>query len=263
MNLHFRFAQNRARRTLLYLHGFMGQSDDWLQVAERLGSKFNHLFIDLPGHGKSLLKEDETPSAETFFAALQDVLQTVKVSRVTVIGYSMGGRLAMQWLVQSPQKIEAMVLESAHPGLITAEKRQRRRQADRDLSMRLSEADFDFRAFLRDWYAMPLFGNLQKNPQFARLLERRLQNDPRQLAGALTGFSVARQPSLWNRLAKWDLPVLLICGESDQKYADVSARMQATNPNFKRVVAPGCGHNVHFENPEWMAREVEGFLERS
>ncbi len=260
MKLHFRFENHNAVRTLVLLHGFMGRSGDWHFLAKRLTECCNVLLVDLPAHGKSLAHDDEASQAwEIFFGELDGILQKLRLKHICLLGYSMGGRLALQWAVNNPQRTEKLILESANPGIANAEERRLRLQNDLALSAKMQSPEFDFERFLKDWYAQPLFANLNRHPAFADLLRQRLQNDPLRLAWALNAFSVGRQENIWPRLADMRQPTLLICGAADEKYMRISERMQRCNPKFKRQVAEHCGHNVHFENPEWFARQVTTF----
>ncbi len=261
MTLHFRFEEHGAAQTVLFLHGFMGQSEDWQTVQEHLAGAFNLLAIDLPGHGKSFIppETENELNADLFFDLLNRLLERLAIGKLNVVGYSLGGRLALQWAVKHPQKVERLVLESVNPGLKREEARQERVQADAALSARLAREGFDLPSFLQEWYAMPLFGKLRDHANFSELWQRRLQGNPRQWALALRAFSLGRQPALWGRLS--DLPpTLVICGALDEKYRKIGAQMQKQHPGIKLEIAANCGHTVHFEAPRWFADKVLHFL---
>ena len=261
MTLHFRLEEHGAAQTVLFLHGFMGQAEDWQSVQAHLSGTFNLLAVDLPGHGKSLIhpETENELNAKLFFDLLNRLLERLAIRQLSVVGYSLGGRLALQWAVKYPQKVERLVLESVHPGLEREEARQERMQSDAALSARLAREGFDLPSFLQEWYAMPLFGKLREHAKFPELLQRRLQGDPRQWALALRAFSLGRQPALWNRLS--DLPpTLVICGASDEKYRKIGGQMQKHHPELKLEIAAHCGHTVHFEAPRWFAEKIKHFL---
>jgi 2-succinyl-6-hydroxy-2,4-cyclohexadiene-1-carboxylate synthase len=261
VKLHFRFADRNAEQTVLLLHGFMGHSSDWQVVAAAIENRFNVLSVDLPGHGNSLIGKDETRhGAQTFFDELNRLLERLALVRIHVLGYSMGGRLALQWALAYPNRIEKMVLESVNPGIANIAERELRCQNDLALSRKMESPDFEFKTFLEKWYRQALFADLHRHPHFNHLMKRRLQNNPGHLALALRAFSVGQQGSLWPKLAEMRQPVLLVAGALDQKYVNISAEMQSRNPGFKREVAPGCGHNVHFENDRWFVHRVMAFL---
>ena len=96
--------------------------------------------------------------------------------------------------------------------------------------------------------------------RFETLVSRRLENDPRKLAMALRGLSVGNQPSLWEDLRRMDLPILLMAGQEDAKYRRIARDMAERCPSVTVEIVPGCGHNVHFEDPEGFVARLRGFL---
>jgi len=258
MKLHYEIVNDGDDPAILYMHGFMGSAADWRPVIKRIDSSFRHLAVDLPGHGRSLnLPSYDAPATMT---ALLAVLDKLAIGQPLLVGYSMGGRLALRLALEHPQRFKALVLESASAGLKSAAGREARRQSDRQIALELERSNY--REFLERWYRQPLFGGLTQRADFDRLMEKRLRNNPPELAKALRGLSVAEQPSLWDRLEEIELPTLLLCGERDEKYRQISEEMQRRNLRFKRVVIADSAHNTHFEQCGIFAREVKAFLDK-
>ena len=255
MSLNAQWTDNGSAQTIVYLHGFMGSAADWEQISERLGASFNHLCIDLPGHGASPI--DKNCSFQQTAVQISALLNEFNIHQAHWVGYSMGGRILLNFALQFPQRVRSLVLESASPGLRSREEREKRRNADRHKAEMLQQ---DFAAFLQEWYRQPLFGYITDNKRFPDLIQRRLKNDPDRLAKAMVNLSVANQPDLWPRLGELSCPVLLICGGLDQKYVEITKRMQEMQPVFSRRIVPECGHNVHFEQPEKFAEILREFL---
>ncbi len=175
-----------------------------------------------------------------------------------LVGYSLGGRLALQLAARHPEKILSLTLLSSSPGLPSAAGRAARRRADDALATDLETRGL--KAFLPSWYALALFGGLRRKPElFRRLLARRRQNDAAALARALRGCSVGRQRSLWLQLPKLNMPVLLIAGRSDEKYVRLMRLMQRQIPGARFCVVPGAAHAVVEEQPARVARLLEKF----
>ncbi len=258
MSLHGRFIDRDSRETLVLLHGFMGSTHDWDALLARMARTFNWLVVDLPGHGLSRAAGRKDFKAQTFFSAFDGLLQRFGLNKIHLLGYSMGGRLALQWAVRFPHKIRSLILESAHPGLPDSAQRQARLEQDEALSRRLQTENFE--TFLQHWYAQPLFGHVAQHAKFPDLLRRRLENDVRGLGMALSGFSLGRQPSLWPELKKISFPVLILSGAADEKYHKIAREVCARNSNFQCQSAAECAHTVHFENPRWFADTVNAFL---
>ena len=237
----------------------MGSSSDWRHVAATLAP--DHLCVapDLPGHGVSCGLSCGSYSFEGAARATLGVLDRLGVGRATVVGYSMGGRLALYLALRHPRRCSGLFLESASPGLEDATERAARRRADEEKARRLETDDFE--TFLRDWYAQPLFASLARRDGLVEeTIEARRGNDPAELARALRGMGTGAQPPLWGELPGLAVPTLALAGELDEKFVAVSRRMAAASPNVRAAVVPGAGHNVRAEAPETYLDALRGYL---
>jgi len=247
--------------SVLFLHGFMGSSADWQDVVAAIGNRAFSIALDLPGHGSSL---GLTPGAYTMEGATRAVvraLDELEVERPVIVGYSMGGRLALYLALRYPERCAGLFLESASPGLERLAERKARRALDEEMAKRLESGDFD--AFLRDWYRQPLFEHLADNESLLRrTIAARRRNDPSELARSLRGMGTGSQPSLWEDLEGLAVPALAVTGELDGKYARISSRMAGFTQKIEAVVIPGVGHNAHDEAPAQYAALLGRFLDR-
>jgi 2-succinyl-6-hydroxy-2,4-cyclohexadiene-1-carboxylate synthase len=246
-----------GRPALVFLHGFLGSSEDWRDVTDALSDRFYCIAIDLPGHGRSV---GRGPSAAYLFhvaiEGVAGVMQELGLRDATLVGYSMGGRVALALaLWKKSPLVKAVIAESASVGIEVESERAARRIRDAGLSVELE--DVPLLEFLRTWYAQPLFASLSGCPDaLESLLERRLNNDGGELAKALHGMSAGVQPSLWDRLKSASVDLTFIAGGSDEKYKALAGRMAAASSRGKSVVVPGAGHNVHLEQPDAFCRIV-------
>jgi 2-succinyl-6-hydroxy-2,4-cyclohexadiene-1-carboxylate synthase len=256
--LYFECSGDTSNSPVVLLHGFMGNTQDWAPVMQRLATHFFCLAIDLPGHGKSLNVED----AFTFPGIAAAIVQVFEANRVTsapIIGYSMGGRIALYLAVHYPHLCSALIVESATAGIRDETLRSERRCLD-DKWVRLMKEGV-FEQFLRTWYAQPVFSSLAQKPAILeKIIKRRRSNDPKGLVRALEVFSVGSQTPLWDHLPSLALPVLLITGEQDKKYVDLITDMATKIPASTVVILPDAGHNVHMERPEDFAEHIIAFL---
>lgn len=236
----------------------MGSSDDWRDVAERLGNRFCRVAVDLPGHGNSLGLPENEYTMDGAANALLRTLDDLGVRRASIAGYSMGGRLALYFALRHPERCEKLFLESASPGLKSKEERAARRKADEDKAKRL-ESGADFDAFLEEWYAQPLFATLD-DTLVEDLIELRKGNDPHELARLLRGMGTGSQPSLWEELKNLRAPTLAVAGELDGKFTSIAREMAERSPRISFEIVPGAGHNVHMEEPGSYFASLEGFL---
>ena len=246
---------------VLFLHGFMGSSADWREVMTALEDRAFCIAVDLPGHGASL---ELTPEAYTIEGAAQAVIGTLdelEVGRPVMVGYSMGGRLALYLALRYPGRCAGLFLESASPGLESAEERAVRRAADEERAKRLESGDLE--KFLEDWHRQPLFASMARNEDLLRrTVEARRRNDPGELARSLRRMGTGSQPSLWGELERLEIPALVVAGGLDEKYAGISSRVASLNPQLESVVVPEAGHTVHAETPAVYISLLKQFAQR-
>lgn len=237
-----------SQPAVLFLHGFMGSSADWHDIAAALEGRSRSIAVDLPGHGRATGLPD---AAYTMAGAAEWVLRTLdglRIERPLLVGYSMGGRLALYLALRHPDRCAGLFLESASPGLEDAAERAARRRADEERAARLEGGDF--RGFLEAWYRQPLFAPLARDENLLRrTIEDRLRNDPAELARSLRGMGTGDQPSLWSGLPGLRVPALAVAGGLDEKFVGISRRMASLAPGMRPAVVPGAGHNVHAEAP--------------
>jgi 2-succinyl-6-hydroxy-2,4-cyclohexadiene-1-carboxylate synthase len=256
--------QETRPTTVLFLHGFLGCGADWAPIIEGLGAEFHCIAPDLPGHGGATL--DALAGKCGFIATAKALLKRLdkeQVPQCALVGYSMGGRIALYLALRYPHRFPRVALESASPGLREESERAPRREQDEALARRLETMDdAKFRAFLEEWYGQPLFASLAQHPALrAGLIERRMRNSPAALAAALRGMGLAAQPSLWAALPDFRTPALLIVGSRDRKFCPIAERMSEYRSNIAVHEMADCGHNVHLENPSGYTTVLKRFLE--
>jgi 2-succinyl-6-hydroxy-2,4-cyclohexadiene-1-carboxylate synthase len=248
------------RPAILFLHGFMGAGADWAGAISALDERFCCVAPDLPGHGGSVGLPPEDYTVEGATRELLALLDELDIDHPVLVGYSMGGRLALYLALRYPERCSGLILESASPGIGDAAERQARREADEEGARRLESGAFE--GFLRDWYSQPLFASLARRVGFVEaMIGARSRNDPGELARSLRGMGTGNQPSLWEELAGLRVPALAVAGELDEKFIGISRRMAAASPNVRVAVVPGAGHNVRAEVPDAYLALLKRFLD--
>ena len=255
--------------TLLFVHGFLGEAGDWERMRALLEPALVANCFELPGHGAARpVAADAGGGPARWFAAagerLRDACTALEAPPV-LVGYSMGGRLALYTALRFPRAARALIVIAADPGIEDPVIRAERLTRDEALARRLAAAadPAAFTAWLQLWYAAPLFGDLRHHPHFDDLLRRRLRGRPASLAAALRGLSVAVQPVLWEALPRLPIPALFIAGADDGKYRAVADRIATLGPPWESAVCPGAAHAVHLEQPEAVARLIRTFVRRN
>src|SRR5215218_2137056 len=97
---------------LLLLHGITNSSETWEHVAPRLAERFALIAPDLLGHGQSATPRGDY-SLGAHASGARDLLTALGIDRVTVVGHSLGGGIAMQFAYQFPERCERLVLVSS------------------------------------------------------------------------------------------------------------------------------------------------------
>ena len=260
------FSGNTSKPLILLLHGFMGDVHEFNEVISMLADDFCCLEVDLPGHGKTQILSTDSKyecyqmpnTANALIQLLDKLLDKLNVSECFLIGYSMGGRLALYLALHFPQYFTKVILESTSPGLATESERLARIQGDAQIARKISRiiTREDFTIFLANWYSQTIFGEIKNHPQFSQLIEQRLQNNPEQLVRSLKMMGTGVQPSLWSKLATNKIPLLLLVGELDTKFREIQ---QCTKYSQLRTIE-NTAHNIHFEKPLEFVKAAKNFL---
>ena len=242
-----------SKPTLVLLHGFLGSANDWSALIEQLPD-CDCIAFDLPGHGSA--REQRLSRMADFPLWLNQQLQQRNISHYHLLGYSLGGRLALQFAATQPVGLQSLLLENAHPGLSSVDERKTRASADARWARRFyREPLIDL---LTDWYQQPVFTDLSPIER-AKLIAERSQNSAAQLAHMLCCCSLAKQADLQSWLKNTSLPVVYLCGEQDLKFQAIGAQLATDCSSVTQKILAG-GHNLHRANPEFMAAAIQQWL---
>jgi 2-succinyl-6-hydroxy-2,4-cyclohexadiene-1-carboxylate synthase len=237
-------------RPVVAVHGFTQTHRSWLPIARRLSADNQFTLVDAPGHGQSsAVRADLWRGAE--------LLGQVG-GRGAYVGYSMGARLCLHLALRHPGLVTSLVLIGVHPGIVDDRERERRMSDDEALARRLEAAGVS--AFIDWWLNQALFSTLD-----ATAADRpdRLTNTIAGLASSLRLAGTGSQEPLWDRLAGLSLPVLLVAGDGDAKFARLGREAAAAiGANAELVLIPGAGHACHLERPEAFCDVLAPFLAR-
>ncbi|HEX2913020.1 MAG TPA: 2-succinyl-6-hydroxy-2,4-cyclohexadiene-1-carboxylate synthase [Chloroflexia bacterium] len=249
---------------LVLLHGFTGSTANWRSHLPALAACCRVIAIDMLGHGQSDAPSDPARySLEHTAHDIVAILDYLNIEKAAVLGYSMGGRIALHFAINRPERLNGLILESASPGLASAEERAARVASDNALAERIEREGIE--AFVDYWGNIPLFASQKALSEETRaaLRAQRLQNRPAGLANSLRGAGTGMQAPLWQSLGELQqVPVLLLAGELDPKYCAVARQMQHQLAAAQLKIVPGAGHTIHLENPALFDRLVVDFLKR-
>jgi 2-succinyl-6-hydroxy-2,4-cyclohexadiene-1-carboxylate synthase len=238
---------------IVLLHGFTQTGTSWSPVRDRMPSSWDVRSPDLPGHGTAgAVRADLTGTAAMVAADLD--------RPAVLVGYSMGGRVALRLALDHPALVAGLVVLGATAGIDDADEREARRRADHALADRI-EAE-GVAAFLEEWVAQPLFAGLELAPQDRAA---RLANTAAGLAASLRlAGTGTMDPPWWPELGAIRCPTLVAWGERDAKFAALGRRMaDAIGPPASTAAIAGCGHAAHLEDPAAFAQLVAGLADRA
>ncbi len=252
--------QDSTARPLILLHGFMGRKEDWTEIIDVLKFSRRCIAIDLPGHGDTKVNaENSLYKIENTADGIIEFADNLGIDTFDLLGYSMGGRLALYIAVHYPQRVNRLILESSSPGLKTHKERENRRNDDQLLCEKI--INLEMSDFIGQWYDKPFFRSIKQNDGYEGLKKRRMLNDKTGLVKSLKFMGTGFQPSLWAEWESLGIETLLITGEYDRKYLTISNNMRRSNSNARMKIIAGAGHNSHFERSDIFINHVTEFLD--
>ena len=249
---------------VVLVHGFTGSAEGFASLSKVLRKRYRVVRPELLGHGRSDAPED--PARYGVWEAARDLLgllDALSEEHCHLLGYSLGGRVALRMALLAPERLHSLILESTSPGIAGEEARAARRESDERLSEILERDGIE--AFVRHWEAVPLFATQARCPPERLLRQRaaRLAQRPHGLAQSLCGAGAGATDDVSPRLREIRVPALLLAGARDEKYRAALREAARQMPAAHHQVVQGAGHNIHFEKPRLFARLTEEFLART
>jgi 2-succinyl-6-hydroxy-2,4-cyclohexadiene-1-carboxylate synthase len=217
---------------LFALHGFLGSPNDWTILKQAPGGAQELNAVDL-------LDDMPIVPLEQWGASFNRAVRERNFPQAEnlLIGYSLGGRLALHALIDDPGLWRAAVIVSAHPGLAGAEERTGRVASDEVWASRMEGEAWE--QWIDDWNSQEVFRNDPTNRGEPMARGRRVRS-----AEALRTWSLGRQSDLAGRLSALEIPILWIVGENDKKFVGQANRLKFKHPASEVVAIKGAGHRV-------------------
>lgn len=179
-----------------------------------------------------------------------------KSKPAVLMGYSLGGRLALHALLDATECWDAAIIISTHSGLKTEDERKKRLLHDQEWAVRfISE---DWRNLMTSWHSQKIFnGDSFHFERFEKDFRRSF------LKEALTHASLGNQDDLKCRIADLPMPLLWITGENDHKFSEIADNLDFSNPLSRHIVIANSGHRVPWEEPDLFKQHVQNFIAES
>ncbi len=234
--------------TLVLVHGFTQTHRCWGPEAAALASDHEVVRVDAPGHGRSAEIMAGLRTGGRLIADQGGV--------ATYLGYSMGARFCLHLALSNPELVRGLVLLGGTAGIEDNDERAARRQQDRRTAARIKQEGVP--AFLDIWLAQPLFANLPAERAFR---EERLENTVDGLMSSIEQAGTGSQDPSWHKLQRLAMPVLVLAGADDAKFAALAARMaEEIGANATLALIDGAGHAAHLEQPDRFLAVVRPWL---
>lgn len=240
-----------ALPALVLLHGFLGSKEDWQASLPVLSQYFHCICIDLPGHGENeqLLP---TPGFEALANTITEKVINLGYPQFHLLGYSLGGRVALHIAKYHPQALLSLMLESAHLGLCSTRDKQARLKHDQKWADKLNNMPISL--FLSEWYKQPVFADLETNTR-EELISIRSRNNPQALLHCFQSTSLGLQDNGQKVLKQLHCPTYLLVGEQDNKFSKLAEKWQQ-KIDLSVIAIPNCGHNTHKAQPQMFAARI-------
>ena len=233
------------------LHGSLQTALVWKPIGNAIESEFGSVQVEAVN-----LYENEYESfghwREQFY---EKVEEQTKGEPSLLLGYSMGGRLAMNACVHRPSLWSGVIAVGADPGLISDDARSKQLQKDLEWARRFRSEDIQ--ELLVEWDELPVFCG-RSNCASREISEL----DSEKISRFFDVFSKARQGNMLPMLRKLKTPPLLyISGCDDIKYTKIGQDLAAHCMPVRHQIIPNAGHRVPWESQDAFISEVSVFID--
>jgi len=243
-------ASSAVAADIVLLHGWGAHAGFWTDVSSALGPRHRLHAVDLPGHGQA------RPAVEGAFAQLPDALARSMPATVGVVGWSLGGQIALEWAAAAPRQVRWLVLVATTPCFVERP----------DWPEGMAAAVFDpfakglvqdCESTLNRFAALHVAGARDAHATRVRLREL-IASTPAPLPSALTqGLDWLRTQDLRSRLGAVRAPATVLHGTAD-RIVPIGAgqRLAALLPRARYIEIEGAGHALLLSHPERIAQAI-------
>ena len=226
---------------ILFIPGFMQPGEAWRPVAELLPARYPSVLLEHREH--------------SFEGRLEEIAAAGE-GRV-LIGYSLGGRLALRAALREPARYAGVVTVGATAGIDEPALRADRAKADDRLAAWMEAAPIE--DIVGVWERQPLFAD-QSEALIEAQRPGRLAQDPAGLAMLLRTAGQGTLEPVWHELVRFELPLLAMAGARDEGYVSAARRIADTAPNASAALVEEAGHAPQLQRPDVVAKLISEFV---
>ena len=255
MNLHFEAVGEGS--SVIILHGLLGSAENWRSMSRRLGAHYKAFAVDLRNHGRS--PHSEIFDYDVMAADLREFVEQHALTRIMLLGHSIGGKVAMQFAIDHPDRVDKLVIVDIAPkryepsqhdlleALRLLDLPRYNSFGDVDAALAAAISDASLRQFLLKNLARDENGHLRWKIDL-EAIERNYHKLLRGLAAERT----------------FDKPSLFIRGGRSNYIEDTDAPLiRQIFPQAEIATLAQAGHWVHVDLPEEFFQTVVNFLRRA
>lgn len=230
-------------KSYFFLHGFLGSGNDWQMVKDQFGQ--NH---DNPSFQTvDFLTRSSSQDLSSFETLIHSLRSQMPEQKNIFIGYSLGGRVGLNWLRLFPQDFQQWVFISTHPGLQTEQEKKSRENSDQSWVDKLLRLELN--EFIKEWNSQSVFESTNSVEQAS------VEFDPNRLKSCFQNLSLSRQQDHREIITTHQDRITWIVGERDQKFFSVAQELKK-NLVIDKILTLKAGHRVHVDQPAQLAKII-------
>lgn len=236
---------------LVFLHGFLGHPQEFKFLMDSFEKEFECIAIDLTqGNSFSLNAQAEYVKSK---------LDQLGIGKAHFWGYSMGGRVLLEFYKRFPEACLSLTLESVSLGISNVDEKNERVKKDSEWAELINS---DPTLFLEKWYAQSLFDNFRKHEDFPLYTSLRRKNLSSLHAQIIVEASPGANSDHFSLISNITIPVLALVGQFDDKYLQNWGKLIDKHPSLAIEIIKNSGHVIHLENPFGAINTFKKFMEK-
>jgi len=234
---------------LILLHGWGLHSGVWENILPALEKRFSCYAVDMLGHGESQTKSHEKFSLESMREALNELVNNIDSKEITIMGWSLGGLVAIDYLSVFPKKVQKLILVASNACFCKKEDWQTGLELS-VLENFAAQLEQDYKKTVDKFMALQMFG-ADDHKQALRVLKSSMASPTEPSMDALrAGLDILKNTDLTKKLREIKQSVLMITGEDDRLMPYQAANaMQAMFNNAYTEMIKGAGHAPFISHP--------------
>lgn len=242
---------------VVLVHAGIADSRMWGPQLRSFSDSHTVVRLDLPGFGNSPIETNPI----SYCGSVADALDAAGVERAAVVGTSLGGMVALDFALDSPERVSALVLVGAGTDDHNYSEKMQAFDAAEEAALARGDLDAAVNANLDFWVAGPRRTLDEVDPQIRELVAEMQRQAFAQSEGHEDLRALRLDPPASQRLGDVDVPTLVVTGNEDvDDILVMGDRLARDIPAAERATIAGAAHLPNLEQPEDFDRVVLAFL---